>query len=105
MQKETRWMIAIPLVACAAIVGSLQALSGGEAIGEPVNTGEPVRVVKSPQGVHQVIVTRTADRRLALQTSAVRSVPARKAGAGVASARRKAIPYAALMFNARGQTY
>jgi hypothetical protein len=95
MRTSIRWTALGIVGGVVVIVGAILLVSGGGTPSSASEAAEPARVVHQP-GSNAVAVVLTADgaRRLDLRTARIAS-----------AARGTSMPYAALLYDASGQTY
>jgi hypothetical protein len=95
MQHRNRWIVAVALL----VIASLQLAACGQTPSATATKIQPATIEKVGEtGLNRVVLTEKAAQRIAIQTAPVREQQ-------VNGAQRKVIPYAAVIYGLKGETW
>jgi hypothetical protein len=95
MRRRNRWIVAVVIL----IIAGLQLASCGQSSSTPAAKIQPATVAKiSETGLNRLVLTEKAAQRLNIQTAPIREEQ-------VNGTQRKVIPYAAVIYGLKGETW
>ena len=93
MSRMNRWMAVVPIVACCVTLGACEPLAVKATETKPARV-EPIAGTE----LHKVTLSARAAERLDIKTDPVQEMV-------VGGARHKVVPYAAVLYDPRGETW
>ena len=93
MSRRNRWMAVVPILACCVTLGACEPAAVKATEIKPAH----VELIAGTE-LHKVTLTARAAERLDIKTDRVQEMV-------VGGAKRKVVPYAAVLYDARGETW